>query len=33
MGDYPLAASPLGLLDHHQEHIDSLTAWLQDDGR
>jgi hypothetical protein len=33
MGDYPLVASPLGALDHHLEHYDTLTAWLQDDGR
>jgi hypothetical protein len=33
MGDYPLVSSPLGSLDHHLEHYDPLTAWLQDDGR
>ena len=33
MGDYPLAASPLGSLDHHIEHYDTLSAWLQNDGR
>jgi hypothetical protein len=33
MGEYPLAASPLGSLNHHIEHYDTLTAWLQDDGR
>ena len=33
MGGYPLAASPLGSLDHHIEHYDTLVAWHQDDGR
>jgi hypothetical protein len=33
MGDYPLSASTIGSLDHHQEHFETLTAWLQDDGR
>jgi hypothetical protein len=33
MGDYPLMASPMGSLDHHIEHYDTLTAWLHDDGR
>jgi hypothetical protein len=33
MGDYPLAASPLGSLEHHEEHFETLSAWLQDDGR
>jgi hypothetical protein len=33
MGDYPLVVSAMGSLDHHQEHFDTLTAWLQDDGR
>ena len=33
MGDYPLSASTMGSLDHHLEHFDTLTAWLQDDGR
>ncbi len=33
MGEYPLVASTMGSLDHHLEHFDILTAWLQDDGR
>ncbi len=33
MGDQPLSASALGSLDHHQEHFETLSAWLQDDGR
>jgi hypothetical protein len=33
MGEYPLVASNLGSWDHHKEHLDSLTAWLHDDGR
>ena len=33
MGNYPLAASAMGSLDHHQEHFETLSAWLQDDGR
>jgi hypothetical protein len=33
MRGYPLAASPLGSLGHHEEHFDTLVTWLQDDGR
>jgi hypothetical protein len=33
MGNNPLSASAIGSWDHHLEHFDTLTAWLQDDGR
>ncbi len=33
MGDYPLVASTLGSLDHHEEHFGAVSAWLQDHGR
>ena len=32
MGDYPLSASPLGSLDHHEEHLETLSAWLREHG-
>jgi hypothetical protein len=30
MGGYALSASTMGSLGHHQEHYESLTAWLQE---
>ncbi len=33
MGNFPLAASAIGSLDHHREHFETLRTWLQDDGR
>jgi hypothetical protein len=32
MGNYALSASAMGSLDHHEEHFDSLHAWLQEHG-
>lgn len=32
MGKYPLSASLLGSLDHHEEHFETLTAWLREHG-
>jgi hypothetical protein len=33
MGVYALSASSLGALDHHQEHFDTLRAWLREHGK
>jgi hypothetical protein len=32
MGTYALADSALGSLDHHIEHYEDLTSWLQEHG-
>ncbi len=32
MGSYTLAASPEGSLGHHQEHYETLLAWLNEHG-
>ena len=32
MGSYALAASSMGSLEHHKEHLDSLRAWLREHG-
>ncbi|MFZ2095331.1 MAG: ClbS/DfsB family four-helix bundle protein [Anaerolineales bacterium] len=32
MGGYSLAASCLGSFEHHQEHYDTLLAWLKEHG-
>jgi hypothetical protein len=32
MGTYPLSASPIASCEHHQEHLDSLLAWLKEQG-
>jgi hypothetical protein len=32
MGSYPLSASPMGSCEHHEEHIDTLLAWLIQHG-
>jgi hypothetical protein len=29
MGEYAIADSSIGTLEHHQEHYDDLAAWLQ----
>ena len=33
MGGYSLAAVYLSSYDHHQEHFETLTAWLQEHGK
>ena len=33
MNGSALLASSLGTLDHHQEHYDTLTAWLRENGK
>jgi hypothetical protein len=33
MGNYPLSASAMGSYDHHQEHLETLTAWLDQHDR
>jgi hypothetical protein len=32
MGKYALVASSMGSLEHHQEHLEPLLAWLQEHG-
>jgi len=32
MGSYALAASSLGTLDHHEEHLEALLSWMNDHG-
>jgi hypothetical protein len=32
MGGYALSASFLGTVEHHQEHMDALFAWLREHG-
>ena len=32
MGGYSLSASALGSLEHHQEHLEALSAWLRKRG-
>jgi hypothetical protein len=32
MGKYALAASAMGSLEHHEEHLEDLQAWLSDHG-
>jgi hypothetical protein len=33
MGTYALAASTMGSLEHHQEHYETLLAWLREHGK
>jgi len=33
MDGYALSASSMGTLEHHQEHYDTLYAWLQEQGK
>jgi hypothetical protein len=33
MGTYALVASPMGSFDHHEEHLDTLDAWLREHGK
>lgn len=33
MGGYPLSASAMGTLEHHEEHLETLHAWWQEHGR
>lgn len=33
MGNYALAASAMGSLEHHEEHLESLNHWLLEHGR
>ncbi|NJD60212.1 MAG: hypothetical protein C3F13_06430 [Anaerolineales bacterium] len=33
MGGYSLSASVMGSYDHHQEHLEMLTAWLNEHGK
>ena len=33
MGSYALVASSMGTLDHHEEHLESLLAWLKQQGK
>lgn len=32
MGTYALAASCMGSMEHHEEHMDTLLTWLQEHG-